>query len=81
MSEATQQPDFEEERQSWSKELARMQDSYLAKVAELRSSREGAILDAIKACRGEMVETPDNDDDETYNRAIDHCVEAILGVA
>jgi hypothetical protein len=49
----------------------------LAKAA----TRQQALIDAVTACRNQKIENPDNADDETYNRAIDHCIEAILGVA
>lgn len=44
-------------------------------------ARRIALADAIRACEGEKVVEPDNADDETYNDAIDHCIEAIKGVA
>lgn len=47
----------------------------------MEAHRQQAIMDAVTACRNEKIEDPDNADDETYNRAIDHCIEAILGVA
>jgi hypothetical protein len=41
------------------------------------AARRIALEDAAKACEAEAIESPDNADDETYNRAIQHCVDAI----
>jgi len=47
---------------------------------EDEETRRLAIEEAIAACNAELVIDPDNADDETYNRAIGHCVEAIRGL-
>lgn len=43
-------------------------------------ARNATLRAAIMVCLEEQIIDPDNDDDVTYNRAIDHCVEAITGL-
>jgi hypothetical protein len=43
-------------------------------------TRRIALEQAIAACEKERVSDPDNADDDTYNRAIGHCVDAIRGL-
>lgn len=42
--------------------------------------RKLALEEAMRMCLAEQIADPDNADDDTYNRAIDHCVEAIRGL-
>jgi hypothetical protein len=56
-------------------------EKFLAASLQNEATRQQAIMDAVTACRNEKIENPDNVNDETYNLAIDHCIEAILGVA
>jgi hypothetical protein len=66
------------EQRGWSDALDALLAGSLAKTA----TRQQALIDAVTACRNQKIENPDNNaDDETYNRAIDHCIETILGVA
>jgi len=50
------------------------------RLMEDEETRRLALEEAVAACNAELVIDPDNADDETYNRAISHCVEAIRGL-